>query len=221
MKSAFGIHHLSARRTGELTDTWEWDGIDWQLRSVAMGPPGLAEGMAYDPVRGRTVLYAQRVDGGSLAPETWEWDGAAWTQRRASANPSWAQRGAVNGGVYFDATRGAISLLDGNGAMYVQSLAAAVASGGICVGSWGSSPFLSPFGQPSIGNHSFAVDLTTGIAGAPAVYFLGFGSISAPLPGGCRLLVNPAPPAAAVLGQTNAFGWATLPLGLHLPESHH
>jgi hypothetical protein len=53
------------------TDTWEWNGSDWQ-RTAAEGPQGrLNAGMAYDEKRGRVVLY-----GGvrtSQLGDTWEY----------------------------------------------------------------------------------------------------------------------------------------------------
>ena len=36
--------------------------------------------MAYDEVRGRTVLFGGDNRGSSLLGDTWEWDGNDWTQ---------------------------------------------------------------------------------------------------------------------------------------------
>ncbi|MGE3174695.1 MAG: hypothetical protein AB7O97_18830 [Planctomycetota bacterium] len=62
---------------GLQRDTWEWDGAVWLQRTPATAPPAaIASGMAFDPLRGRTVLYL-----GQLSPaETWEWDGTSWQQ---------------------------------------------------------------------------------------------------------------------------------------------
>src|SRR5262249_8617046 len=39
-------------------DTWEWDGSTWSLRSAFFGPAARFEQcMAFDPVRGRVVMY--------------------------------------------------------------------------------------------------------------------------------------------------------------------
>jgi hypothetical protein len=54
-------------------DTWEWDGLHWTRRTPATRPPGPRfAGFAFDPVRGRAVLF------GAPSTETWEWDGQDW-----------------------------------------------------------------------------------------------------------------------------------------------
>lgn len=54
-------------------DTWEWDGSTWELVATT-GPSGReSHAMAFDAVRGVTVLH-----GGGLTSQTWEWDGAKW-----------------------------------------------------------------------------------------------------------------------------------------------
>jgi hypothetical protein len=59
--------------TGELHDTWRWDGSTWmQLEDIG---PNTNVVLAYDADRSRHVAHA--VVGG---PQTWEWDGTAWTQ---------------------------------------------------------------------------------------------------------------------------------------------
>jgi len=37
-------------------------------------------GMAFDPVRGRTVLFGGTSTAGISYPDTWAWDGGSWTQ---------------------------------------------------------------------------------------------------------------------------------------------
>ena len=64
----------------ELADTWEWDGTSWidvtPADPTASPSPRSGHSMAYDPVRGRIVMF-----GGAGTQETWEWDGTTWTQR--------------------------------------------------------------------------------------------------------------------------------------------
>jgi hypothetical protein len=58
-----------------LTDTWEWDGVDWSLR--AQGPMSLADRVPlyWHAKRARCVLHVPV----SIGPEQfWEWDGATW-----------------------------------------------------------------------------------------------------------------------------------------------
>src|ERR1043165_637309 len=63
-------------------ETWEWEGTAWNQRLVIGPSPRSGHAMAYDAVRGVTVLF-----GGGANGETWEWDGNSWTQR-AVAGPS-------------------------------------------------------------------------------------------------------------------------------------
>ncbi|MBL8755448.1 MAG: peptidase S8, partial [Planctomycetes bacterium] len=65
-------------QSGSLSNqTWEWDGTVWVLRTPGLAPSARSgHGMAYDPIRQRTVLF-----GGSNAnplADTWEWDGTNW-----------------------------------------------------------------------------------------------------------------------------------------------
>jgi TolB-like protein len=62
----------------------------WSQVSVASGPPArYAHAMAYDPVRGRLVLFGGRTstDPLDVLGDTWEFDGSAWIQV-ASADPT-------------------------------------------------------------------------------------------------------------------------------------
>ncbi|MBI1848955.1 MAG: IPT/TIG domain-containing protein [Planctomycetes bacterium] len=55
-----------------MTDTWEWDGVDWAFVNPTQSPGGgsLAS-LSADVARGRIVFHA----GFGL---TWEWDGTTW-----------------------------------------------------------------------------------------------------------------------------------------------
>lgn len=65
--------------TGNLNDTWEWDGTNWTQRQP-VNSPGARHGasITYDSGRGVVVLF-----GGRDYPhnDTWEWDGTNWIQR--------------------------------------------------------------------------------------------------------------------------------------------
>jgi hypothetical protein len=70
----------------ERATTWEWDGSGWHLR-LPLDPEGDGEpipreweGMAFDPVRGKTVLFGGNTFQGQN-DETWEWDGLSWALR--------------------------------------------------------------------------------------------------------------------------------------------
>lgn len=61
-----------------LSDTWEWDGTNWQPLTFATKPSARSNhAMAYDAARQKVVLYG----GSSGGSETWEYDGAAWVLR--------------------------------------------------------------------------------------------------------------------------------------------
>ncbi len=64
---------------GYSSETWEWDGQAWTLRT-ALGPAARYwHAMAYDSARQRIVMFG----GGSTVGyrgDTWEWDGSFWTQ---------------------------------------------------------------------------------------------------------------------------------------------
>ena len=50
----------------------------WEDRAPTPGLRGF-HAMAYDSVRGKTVLFGGAI-GSGYAGDTWEWDGATWTQ---------------------------------------------------------------------------------------------------------------------------------------------
>lgn len=60
-------------------DTWEWDGRALERADEGGHGPAARAGheMAFDPVRGRCILFGGRGTDGLLA-DTWEWDGEAW-----------------------------------------------------------------------------------------------------------------------------------------------
>ncbi|HUQ63526.1 MAG TPA: IPT/TIG domain-containing protein [Acidimicrobiales bacterium] len=66
-----------------LNETWTWDGAasHWSRAAPTTSPPSetARAGMAYDPVRRQTVLFA------SKSAETWTWDGIDWS-RKAPGN---------------------------------------------------------------------------------------------------------------------------------------
>ncbi|MGE3172349.1 MAG: hypothetical protein AB7O97_06955 [Planctomycetota bacterium] len=68
-------------------DTWEYDGANWTRILTAHAPASRSEhGLAYDPVRGTTVV-AGGINQGVLSRDTWEYDGVDWVQTDAGAEP--------------------------------------------------------------------------------------------------------------------------------------
>jgi hypothetical protein len=71
-----------------LGDTWEWDGVDWTLRSPASLSPTArwAHSMAYHPGRATTMLFGGFAGGDN--GECWEWDGNDWAQVVTPTGPN-------------------------------------------------------------------------------------------------------------------------------------
>jgi hypothetical protein len=82
----------TAPEFARLADTWAWDGRQWSQLSATRSPPARSEhALAFDPERGRVVLFGGNYDNGtSTGPlaDTWEWDGSTWTQIITAAAPS-------------------------------------------------------------------------------------------------------------------------------------
>lgn len=66
----------------DLSDTWEWDGSNWQRQNPLWSPPPGNATMTFDTARERVVLFSRRD------ASTWEWDGLSWEQRITLAAPS-------------------------------------------------------------------------------------------------------------------------------------
>jgi hypothetical protein len=94
--------------TSPLTQTWEWDGTHWSAHATA--PPPRAYGaMAYDPVRGVTVLFGGLGDYSSLN-DTWTWDGTTWREITTGGVPPRNQAAMA-----FDDRRGVMVMFGGMG----------------------------------------------------------------------------------------------------------
>ena len=83
-----GLHGLYENGS-PLTDTWTWDGQDWNLRATA-GPPSMhGMGMAFDPSSRKVILFGgSRFSNSSYSDDTWSWDGQGWAIVAQSARPS-------------------------------------------------------------------------------------------------------------------------------------
>ena len=83
------------------TQTWAWDGANWQQLHPAADPPDKSTAMAYDPQTQQIVLFVQH--------QTWTFDGANWTRREAQGPPqSW-----LPNMTYDAATRSVVLFNDG------------------------------------------------------------------------------------------------------------
>ena len=61
--------------------TWEYDASLWTLRSTTGPSPRSSHSMAYDLMRGKTMLFGgYDIQSYEYNAETWAWDGSSWTQ---------------------------------------------------------------------------------------------------------------------------------------------
>src|SRR5262245_53368521 len=92
-----------------LNDTWQWDGDNWQQLFPDTSPsPRHFHAMAYDSIRGRTVLFGG-FSGMMYNNDTWEWDGQNWIQQFPVNSPTARDQHAMT----FDSTRGVTVLFGG------------------------------------------------------------------------------------------------------------
>jgi hypothetical protein len=67
-----------------LSDTWEWDGAAWALRSTTGPTARVHQSMAYDRGRQRIVLYGGFSGSSTELRDIWEWDGTVWAPQTAA-----------------------------------------------------------------------------------------------------------------------------------------
>ncbi|MCW1913392.1 hypothetical protein OJ996_07400 [Luteolibacter sp. GHJ8] len=99
-------------------DTWEWDGKVWLKRNPANRPPPMSSfGIAYDSIRGRTVVFGGYKDTPPnyqpgyevIHNDVWEWDGNDWTKITPPSSPP----ARLNPIMCFDSIRGEVLMLGG------------------------------------------------------------------------------------------------------------
>lgn len=158
-----------------LTDTWEYDGVDWTRRRPPSTPGGETARMVYDRDRKRCVLY-----GGGGPASTWEWDGSIW-RSRALSGPVFARQLP---GLAYDRAERRVVLMGGESHMavfddtwcYGPWKQAQYAPGGTgCAGTLGVPPLSrrSPTEWPWKG-YTFHVDVTKIPGPGVALGVLGF-----------------------------------------------
>lgn len=85
----------SAGNTGNLNDTWTWDGTTWTQATPAVSPPARVNGsMAYDLANQALVLFggtptttSQSTPPGDFLNDTWVFDGTNWKQLFPAVSP--------------------------------------------------------------------------------------------------------------------------------------
>ncbi|MCK5941216.1 MAG: hypothetical protein KAI24_04530 [Planctomycetes bacterium] len=72
---------------GPFSDTWEWDGVQWQQVVTATVPtPRFGATLAYDGAQ--VVLFGGMLPNGGFLDETWIYDGVDWTLRNPTQRPA-------------------------------------------------------------------------------------------------------------------------------------
>ena len=98
-----------------LGDGWTLQGVttsplDWTQANPTSGPPArVFAQMAYDPVRGTSVLFGGDTGSATLG-DTWQWDGARWTQSTPATSPPATEAGMMS----FDSARGVSVMFGGS-----------------------------------------------------------------------------------------------------------
>jgi hypothetical protein len=92
--SGRGVYVMHGGSDGSpLNETWEYDGIDWSLRSTS-GPALYNAGFAYDENRGVGVWYGGTSSSGR-SRSTFEWDGTNWTLIPSNSPPDYRSNHAM------------------------------------------------------------------------------------------------------------------------------
>ena len=68
-----------------LSDTWEWDGTNWQQLGASPFAGRCAATMVYDSKRQKCILFGGQAQS-SFTNDVWQWDGTAWTQLAPSVS---------------------------------------------------------------------------------------------------------------------------------------
>ncbi len=95
------------------SETWLWNGAQWELATDEGPDPRNLRAMVYDSVRERIVLvggvrYDADCDCWVHLQDTWEWDGSSWIESTAPPMP-WANQTA-----FFDAEAGQTLVFGGS-----------------------------------------------------------------------------------------------------------
>ena len=76
-------------------ETYEFDGVSWQLRSTGGPLPRINAALTYDSARKRVLLFGGESESGQTRSfgDTWEWNGVSWLEAFGVSGPS-ARRSA-------------------------------------------------------------------------------------------------------------------------------
>jgi hypothetical protein len=228
MRQDAGIAYDEARQVAVLyggyviptgsssSETWEWNGVDWTLRTP-VGNPGVrvAHAMAYDKTRQRVEVArgATSLFNSTALTDAWEYDGVRWTPV-----PGGGPGASIDLAMAYDEHRRQLLLFGGTGSagevwFLGNATPARLDSTGAGCGGSGGAPVLAG-SLPCVGNRGTSLELIAAAPLAPALFGFSGSSASVPLGGGCTLLLGPLGATTFVL--TSATGNARL--GVPVPE---
>jgi len=96
---------------GPLSDTWEWDGRQWEQKFPTVKPPEprVFHMMAYDAANAGVLLHGgTNLTPGNQFDDTWVWNGVDWSKQDAKGTG-----GRGSAGMAFDSDRNVVVLFGG------------------------------------------------------------------------------------------------------------
>ncbi len=186
-------------------EIWSYDGTTWFNLTPTTGvQPGLRGnvGFVFDPRQNKSFVYGGQVSAASFVATVHDWNGSSWTAPFVGIPPAargghsmiWdgaARRTLIFGGESSGSLRRADTWtfsLNPQGTVGPPIDARRPDCGG------GATPVLTGFGNPTVGNRSFALDFTAAnppTNASPVFYFLSLTRGTSSF-GTCQLVVDPA-----------------------------
>ena len=102
----------------KLRDTWEWNGARWSRVSNTGPSARFGHGMAYDAARHESVIFGGVDSTNQKLNDSWRWNGRSWRRAETSVAPSPRSEGHLA----FDASRGVIVMIGGEGEQTIPTL---------------------------------------------------------------------------------------------------
>ena len=102
----------------KLRDTWEWNGARWSRVSNTGPSARFGHGMAYDAARHESVVFGGVDSTNQKLNDSWRWNGRSWRRAETSVAPSPRSEGHLA----FDASRGVIVMIGGEGEQTIPTL---------------------------------------------------------------------------------------------------
>jgi hypothetical protein len=161
-----GIRHDPGKAVVILSDTWQWDGVNWIEVHPSPAPVLVAPVGAFDVATSQFVVFGFNNIGSQ--PETWTWNGSQWLHVHPSSTPGartsssmaydYSSRKIVLFGGFNNATGGSLDTWTWDGTTWTQQRPPTSPGGqGWVCGGWPlvlieASAWPNPVASPSRGN---------------------------------------------------------------------